>query len=398
MQTAAIYGQLDCLQYLHANGILFQEGLGTAALKGISIADNYLPDNNTNENLPSREGCFNCFYYLVTSGCPLPQDIYSTVARYKLPSCWECLVAVGVPMNDQAVSAAIKSEDLDALSFAHQRGSPIPADACVQAIKRKRLPILRYLHEQVRLPLPAQACELAAGLSTDECLQYVHAQGCKWGVSTFRAAAKAGSLKCLEYLNNHACPWDASVCAAALDRLGVGQLDCLLYLNVNGCPWDENTCMVAAKYGNLECLKYAYEKGCSYNANLCVHASANGSLDCLAYAHEQMSCPLSKDVAEAALRYSFYNRMNADLYYTSVNSCLMYAVEHGCPVDESIRKAYDEKKRLREDIGHDLTLNWGGYCDEARDLVDCWDEPQRSDLYEDEGDSEDFSSCLNQWW
>lgn len=111
-------------------------------------------------------------------------------------------------------------------------------------------------------------------------------RGCKWDLSTLRAAAAAGQLKILKKLTNLGCPRDVGVAAAAaqaghmnilewgmsnktivFDRWTCAyaakgnQLHVLKWLRANNVPWDSNTAIFAKVEGNVHVLEWCKQNG-----------------------------------------------------------------------------------------------------------------------------------------
>ncbi|MDV3051096.1 MAG: ankyrin repeat domain-containing protein [Planktomarina sp.] len=108
------------------------------------------------------------------------------------------------------------------------------AGACANAAENGHLEVLKYLHEEAKVP---------------------------WGWMTANFAAANGHLHILEYLverkfdqrSEGACVWAAKN----------GHLDCLVYLRETAkAPWDEYAVREAHENNHPECLQYLLDNDC----------------------------------------------------------------------------------------------------------------------------------------
>ena len=85
-----------------------------------------------------------------------------------------------------------------------------------------------------------------------------------------------------------------------------GNVDCVKYLQTNGCPsWDTVSCHHASKQGKLAMLQYLHENKRTFDEWTCFYAAENGHLDCLVYAVEH-GCPINK---QQCLKYTGQNNI-----------------------------------------------------------------------------------------
>ena len=240
---AAVYGHLNCLQYLYQNGFPWNEQTCKSA---------------------ALNGHIKCLKYAHENGCP-----------------W----------NLQTCCYAAYKGHFDCLKYAHENGCPWNSRTCCYAAENGQLECIKYLHQN-GCPWDEGTCYHAAINGHFDCLKYAHENGCPWSTDTCFIAAYKGHFDCLKYAHENGCPWNSRTCCYAAEN---GQLECIKYLHQNGCPWDEGTCYHAAINGHFDCLKYAHENGCPWSSDTYYRLVINGHIECLKYAYEN-GCPYPKEV------------------------------------------------------------------------------------------------------
>lgn len=125
-------------------------------------------------------------------------------------------------------------------------------------------------------------CAYAAGRGHLEALKWLHVKGCKWEVDFFEAnacvrAALENRLECLEFAHEHGCSWCGSTLRAAAQG---GSLECFIYAAEQGCDWFEDTCTKAAQCGNINILQWIFEnrKDFWFPQAIVREASRNGQI------------------------------------------------------------------------------------------------------------------------
>lgn len=107
-------------------------------------------------------------------------------------------------------------------------------------------------------------------------LQWAHANGFPWDVTTTAAAAGEGHLEILKWLREKACPWDETTIVAAARG---GHLHVAKWARDNFCPWTSDVCAAAAQNGHLNVLRWARDTGCPWGYRDIELAEAAGHVD-----------------------------------------------------------------------------------------------------------------------
>eukprot|EP00953_Heterococcus_sp_UTEX-ZZ885_P015942 8981-Heterococcus_DN1.PRE.1 len=150
----------------------------------------------------------------------------------------------------------------------------------------------------------------AAICNTLPVLQFLHAQGCPWGIRISGEAARRGDLDMLRWLHVQGREWDryeilddaarsgnleliawvkqqpGVVCGegAMLAAAGTGQTAVCAYLHAEQCPWSALACRCAALYGHANTLRWLHENGSPWDvAEVCAEAAESGSVDVMMY-------------------------------------------------------------------------------------------------------------------
>lgn len=225
----------------------------------------------------------------------------------------------------------------------------------VQAVPRKErmvvayllgnLEIIRFLYQQEGLEMVEQCASICAQHGYADCLQFYLSRIGFLPEGLERFAIEHGHLDCFKIVLSAGVPLTSSAAGWAIQ---FGNVTCLNYCLENGITPDSNFCTLAASEGSTACLKYLHEvAGCALTNEVCTIAVRAGHFECLVYAMEH-GCPVSsQELAFAALdgklaflRYMHEHGVAFDNDFVTVSAvcnnhadCLQYVLEHGCPVD-----------------------------------------------------------------
>lgn len=277
MRAAASKGHIDCMRFLHANGVQYGWGLDQHAFAG---------------------GHIDCMRFLHEHGC-------SSIGWYQYIN-------------------AVEAVDLDVFRdvLAGRTHGPWMVGAmCRRAASKGRadvLGLIASLYPDHDHSWDADVCSAAATGGHLDTLRYAHTNG--WplcsGPKTMAIVAAAGHLTTIQYLCDNGCTGDKRACLVAAAN---GHVDVLRYLHNVGCVWDRHACIeAAAAGGRLEILRYCREeKGCPWHPGLALRAAAGGHIRCLRYLCDT-GCPLDAETYAAAVA-------------SGRRACLAYLDRRGCP-------------------------------------------------------------------
>jgi len=210
------------------------------------------------------------------------------------------------------------------LRWAMENGCPVLQECTEAASGKGNLEMLKLLHEAGCCKFDESTLSLWAVKSGKlTVVRWLRERGCPWNEQTTWAAAQKGNLAILVWLREQGCPWDDRVCMSAIAG---GRDDVLRWAIENGCPLSNRFCEMAALKGYLEILMTARDRGCSFNGvQICASAASGGRLEVLRWLREVAGCAWNKNTThQAALGGG--NREHV----------LRYAIENGCPCDESV--------------------------------------------------------------
>lgn len=155
-ESAAKYGHLACLKYLHDQGCPWDDYTCTIA---------------------AGSGHIDCLRYAHSNGCPMTAEV--------------CL-------------AAAQNDHLDCLRYAHDQKCEWNKVVCAAAALGGSLQCLQFAHQQ-GCPWDRHVCQIAASRGNLACLQYALAHNCPWDTGMTKAAAENGHFACLHYAHQHGC-------------------------------------------------------------------------------------------------------------------------------------------------------------------------------------------------
>ncbi|AVK74502.1 F-box domain containing protein [Pandoravirus quercus] len=143
--------------------------------------------------------------WLVGQGCPVDHTTMTTISAAwgDHVDCLRYLCEAGYACDADVYAAAIRGGNIACLAYLDQRRCPRPDHPALLASQSGRLSPLRYLREQIGVPLHPDACVIAI---------------------------QEGSVTCLRYAHNHGCEIDMDRCMAALDSCWSARTECERYL------------------------------------------------------------------------------------------------------------------------------------------------------------------------
>jgi len=213
LSSAVHCGEVECLKYLHEEiKVPFDQD-----------------DEDSTIDLALRGGSTNVemFKYLVENNCPIkePYRTCSGLIRYQ---------------------------------SSHHHGGRKPKGRCNFML----LECLKYLHEEVKMPLTEDTMIEAAGFGEIEIMRYLVEKKCPIGSDgqAISRAAEDGDLETIKYLYEIGAPVNERACENAAKK---GHLDCLKYLHETAkAPWDSDAVREAHKRNHTDCLQYLLDNDC----------------------------------------------------------------------------------------------------------------------------------------
>lgn len=106
-------------------------------------------------------------------------------------------------------------------------------------------------------------CRFAVKTNDLELLQWARQKGCLWDSGICSLAAEKGNLDILMWVRQNGCPWDSLTCSAAANH---GHLNVLQWAIKNGCETSMWIVSLAAYANQLNVLQWALQQ----NLYLCV--------------------------------------------------------------------------------------------------------------------------------
>ena len=236
--------------------------------------------------------------------------------------------------------------------------------ACTCAARNGHLEVLKYLREEVKAPVNGKVIKIAACHGDLELIRYLVENKCAGWENGYLDAldiiAKHGHFQCLKYLHEEVklplngrmidfaanrghlemirylvgkkCEgWEDGCLDALSSAVYCGEVECLKYLHEEAkAPWDWNTAAWAARNGHLHILEYLVErKYDELDEEACACAAMNGHLDCLKYLHETAKAPWDEEAVREAHKYN-------------ETECLQYLLDKNCPLPFGWRYEHGE--------------------------------------------------------
>ena len=167
-------------------------------------------------------------------------------------------------------------------------------DFCEKVAETNKLELLKWIREEKKCEWDEDTIEAAACKGNLEMVKYCVANECPIRTKACAWAARCGHLEVLKYLHEEAkVPWDPATDAWAA---GGGHLHILEYLVERKYDqYDNYACFLAAEFGHLDCLKYLHETAkAPWDGYAFQGARKNKHPECVQYLLDN-DCPLLPD-------------------------------------------------------------------------------------------------------
>jgi hypothetical protein len=126
--------------------------------------------------IASENGHLECLKYLHTNGLFWNETAFSISAQHGHLECMKYLHANGCPWNSEACRSASYYGQLECLKYLHEHGCPWDRWSFINAAENGHLECLKYLHEH-ECPGDKLVFLSAAQRGLLECLKYLHDSG-----------------------------------------------------------------------------------------------------------------------------------------------------------------------------------------------------------------------------
>lgn len=143
--------------------------------------------------------------WLIDQGCPVDHGITiaTSAAWGDHVDCLRYLCETGRACGADVYAAAIRGGNVACLAYLDRVRCPRPDQCALLASQSGRLAPLRYLHEDIGVPLHPDACVIAVQHGNATCLRYAHKRGCEIEMDRCMAALEScwsGRAECERYL------------------------------------------------------------------------------------------------------------------------------------------------------------------------------------------------------
>ena len=185
---------------------------------------------------------------------------------------------------------------ISTLEFAWENKSLWPSywdetDFCFEVALTNKLELLKWIREEKKCEWDGKTINRAAHHGNLEMVKYCVANECPIDRCACTNAASGGHLEVLKYLHEEAkVPWGWMTANFAAQN---GHLHILEYLVERKFDkYNEEACYRAAKYGHLDCLKYLHETAkAPWDSRAVRYAHKNDQTECVQYLLDN-NCPL----------------------------------------------------------------------------------------------------------
>jgi len=270
--------------------------------------------------------------------------------------------------DEETMSSAASQGNLEMIKFCVANKCPVDERACTRAARNGHLEVLKYLREEVKAPVNGKVIKIAACHGDLELIRYIVEKKCAgWENGYLDAldiiamhghfqclkylheevklplnggmidvAASRGHLEMIRYLVGKKCEgWEDGCRDALSSAVHCGEVECLKYLHEEvKLPLNGGMIDVAASRGHLEMIRYlvgkkceGWEDGCRDALSSAVHC---GEVECLKYLHEEIKVPFDQDDEDSTIDLALRGgSTNVEMF--------KYLVENNCPIKEPYR-------------------------------------------------------------
>jgi len=347
--AAAACGSLECLQYAYENSCPLRDAIDSAAEAGHLHCMQYCLENGSMLTAATavkaaRMGNFECLQFAIENGSEWTSDVILQSA-YGHTECLKYALENGCPAEEGgfALPAALCGGHLDCVKLLHETGYAWPENLFgdeqsvfnpMRPVESEKLAVVFQYALENGWAWNTATVESLAGMGFVDLIMQARASGIALTEQMCVNAATSAQLETLKYLAENGCPLRAAVQTGAF---GCMSLECMKVAYEHSCPWPTDL-LSHDMYPNdmlLPCVKFAYDHGCPLDPVTCWFAVINSLPDLLAYAHE-VGCPW-----DAALTHLMLVNLAGFGYNAEVMACLVYAVEHDCPISDEDLVAYN---------------------------------------------------------
>lgn len=179
--AATYHGHVDCLQFAHENGYLWESSVCTSA---------------------ARRGHLNCLQYAHENDCPW--DVYTAAEATRHLPILKYVLANNCPRNAQVFYYALGYQQLESIHYAKDNGC-VGYEQLAQFAGQLGVAAILFAHVN-GLPFNTSTCANAIRATTFDVLAFAHSLGCPWNEWTCQQAALSGQTECLQYALANGCP------------------------------------------------------------------------------------------------------------------------------------------------------------------------------------------------
>lgn len=271
-KKAAVRGQLEVVQWIHANGLPFTSSVYLDCLdkdicyfeivqkKLVSIYnwaynEAHLPfPENLIEKLVSF-GCMQLLEWVISIGHPQVEGLCTLAASKGNLKLLQWAREKKLPWDKKTTLAAVWNAET--FLWAVENGCPWDDTVFEQVEAQDNVAQLKWLAKQVKQMAQIAISRLSKKQSLAE-LQQMHAEGIPAKFLICKETIFEGRIEILEWAVSVKAELPPHLCAYAA---AVNNLTILQFLRAHGAPYDPFTCINAIAGGHMDLLKWAHADG-----------------------------------------------------------------------------------------------------------------------------------------
>ena len=275
----------------------------------------------------ASQGNLEMIKYCVANECPVDERACTCAARNGHLEVLKYLrEEVKAPVNGKVIKIAACHGDLELIRYLVENKCAGWENGYLDALdtiaKHGHFQCLKYLHEEVKLPLNGRMIDFAASRGHLEMIRYLVGKKCEgWEdgcLDALSSAVYCGEVECLKYLHEEIkVPFDQDDEDSTMDlalRGGSTNVEMFKYLIENNCPIEIPhmicSCLIGYQSSHhhggrkpkgrcnfmlLECLKYLHEEAkMPLTEDTMIEAAGFGEIEIMRYLVEK-KCPISSD-------------------------------------------------------------------------------------------------------